>query len=429
MNRLTKLVIVLLSLLVLSYVGLGYLLGQTRAERAYRPLTVFTEVLQHIQQDYVEDPNMQLVTSSALRGLLEALDSNSSYLSPAEYAEYRKRSQNGPKGRTGAILSKRFGYVVIVSVLPESPAERAGLRYGDLVESIEGFTTREMSIEQAEMLLAGEPGTNAKLSVVRRAGSESQTITVGRAVLASPRLVAEPIPTVEPGAEANYAYLRIPSFDAGRTEAVRDALVALERRGARRLVLDLRDTASGDPREAIATARLFLTNGMIGSLRGQTVSTQEYAAEPGRVVWSHPVAVLISNSTSGAAEILAAALAETARGQTFGARSFGTASEQKLIPLEDGAAIVLTVAKYYSPGGTSIPDHGVTPSVEVTAAAEDGEAERMRLAVPDPARDPALRRAMEWLRGESGEKQTACGRDAEAGKAEPSRRERAARAA
>lgn len=422
MNRLTKLVIVLLSLLVLSYVGLGYLLGQTRAERAYRPLTVFTEVLQHVQQDYVEDPNMQLVTSSALRGLLEALDSSSSYLSPAEYAEYKKRSQNGPKGRTGAILSKRFGYVVVVSSLPESPAERAGLRYGDLIESIEGFTTREMSLEQAEMLLAGEPGTSAKLSVVRRAGTESQSITVGRAVLGTTKLVAEPIPTVEPGAEADYAYLRIPSFDAGRSDSVRDALIALERRGARRLVLDLRDTASGDVREAVATARLFLTNGTIGSLRGQTVSTQEFAAEPGRVVWTHPVAVLISNSTSGAAEVLAAALAETARGRTFGTRTFGTASEQKLIPLEDGAAIVLTVAKYYSPGGTSIPDEGVTPNVEVTATAEDGEAERMRLAVPDPARDPVLRRAMQWLRGDSEAKKSACGRDAEELQAEPSRR-------
>jgi carboxyl-terminal processing protease len=421
MSRTTKLVVILLSFLVLSYVGLGYVLGQTRTERAYRPLTVFAEVLQHVQQDYVEEPNMQLVTSSALRGLLEALDPNSSYLSPAEYAEYKKRSQNGPAGRTGATLSKRFGYVVVISVLPESPADRIGLRFGDLIESMEGFTTREMSIEQAEMLMAGEPGTTVNLSVVRRAGSEPQAMAVGRAALRSPQLVADLIPTVEPGAEAELAYLRIPSFDAGRADAVRDALVALERRGARRLVLDLRDCASGDPREAIATARLLIPNGTIGSLRGQTVANQEFSAEPSRVVWTHPVVALISGSTSGAAEVLAAALNETGRGRTVGTRTFGTAAEQKLIPLEDGSAIVLTVAKYYSPGGTSIPDEGVAPSTEVAATAEDSEADRLRLAVPDPARDPALRKALELLRDGSAAKKSACRRPPAEMNARPAR--------
>ena len=172
------------------------------------------------------------------------------------------------------------------------------------------------------------------------------------------------------------------------------------------MVRDLRDCARGDNSEAIATARLFLPSGTIATLRGQTVSSQEFPADASKVVWKYPMTVLISGSTSGAAEVLAAAIGDNKRGELVGDRTFGTASEQKLIPVDDGAAIVLTVANYYTPAGKSIPDDGVAPTVEVRASGEDqGDTTAEETPPAPPTRtpsldDPVLRKAIEILKGE-----------------------------
>jgi carboxyl-terminal processing protease len=392
-NRIGKTTVLVLSLLVFSYVTLGYVLGKTSEETAYRPLGVFSEVLQHIRQDYVEEPNPEMVMNGALRGLLEQLDPRSSYLSPREYTEYKKQSDNPSRGETGAVLSKRFGYVAVVAVLPGSPAEKAGLRQGDVLEAINGFTTREMSIGQAQVLLGGEPGTGVKLQVIRPGRSEAQDVEVVRAALSAPKILAERI-------EGEVAYLRVPTLAAGKANEVREKLQQFDRQGARKLILDLRDTAVGEAQEGIALARLFLSSGKIATLRGQTVSAQDFSADPSKVVWKHPVSVLISFGTSGAAEIAAAALAENKRAETFGERTFGSASEQKTIPLDDGAALILTVANYHTPAGRSIPAEGVTPSVEVRAAREDTDFTDPGPATAHPSLDdPVLKRALEHLRG------------------------------
>src|SRR3954462_11372272 len=168
MSRFSKFIVLGLSFLVFLYVGLGYVLGQSQGddERTYRSLTVYSEVLQRIQEDYVDEPNLGLVTTGALHGLLESLDPFSGYMSPREYTDYKEKQKNPAKGEVGAIIAKRFGYVVVISVLPGSPAEKAGLRSGDVVESIAGFTTREMSYAQAKVMLDGAPNSTVKMSVV-----------------------------------------------------------------------------------------------------------------------------------------------------------------------------------------------------------------------------------------------------------------------
>src|SRR5579862_4743199 len=172
MNRVSKAIVVSLSLLVFGYVSLGYLLGKTDDDKTYRSLTVYGEVLQHIQEDYVDAPDLSAVTAGSLHGLLESLDPYSAYLSPREYADYKEKLKNPPKGESGITAAKRFGYVMVVSVLPDSPAEKAGLRSGDILEAIGGFTTRDMSVAQADALLNGAPGTNVKAAVVRRGLTE-----------------------------------------------------------------------------------------------------------------------------------------------------------------------------------------------------------------------------------------------------------------
>ncbi|MBI3669922.1 MAG: PDZ domain-containing protein [Acidobacteria bacterium] len=405
MSRLAKLVVITLSVLVLCYVGLGYVLGKTGEDKTYRSLTVFGEVLQHIQQDYVEEPNLPLVTAGALHGLLESLDPMSSYLSPREYTDYKQKLQSGARAEVGATLSKRFGYIVVVSVLPDSPAAKAGLRYGDLLEAIAGFTTREMSVGQAQILLAGQPGTAVKVAVVRRGHTEPQDVELIRAQLAPTHALADKV-------TPDVAYIRVPALDAGRANEIREKLLQFDRQGIRKLVLDLRDCGRGETSEAVAAARLFLTSGTIGALRGQTVARQEFVAEPGKAVWKHPMTVLISGSTSGAAEILAAGIGGNKRGEVVGTHTFGTASEQKLIELEDGAAVVLTIANYYTPGGKSIAEEGVVPTEVVRAAGEDQadsrdeetpptpQAEHPAWRLPPPE-DPVLRKAIELLKGDT----------------------------
>ncbi|MCL6480154.1 MAG: PDZ domain-containing protein [Firmicutes bacterium] len=398
MNRQTRIVVLVVSLFVFGYVAFGYVLGQAANERAYRSLTVFSEVLQHIHQDYVEEPDLRSVTAGALHGLLEALDPYSSYMSPAEFAEYKAKKAAGAVGESGLALSKRFGYIAVVSVLPGSPAEKAGLQHGDVLESIAGFTTREMSVGQAENLLAGEPGSTVRVSVVRRAATEPLELTLTLARLSPPQLHVERFPMGSDHSGAVTGFLRIPALTAALVAELREQLVQFDRQGVRQLILDLRDCALGENAEAISAARLFLPSGKIASLRGQKFDNREFAADPARVVWPHPMAVLISNSTSGPAEILAAAIAGNQRGQTLGTRSFGSASEQRLLPLEDGAALILTVAKYYTPDGKPILDEGVAPTVEFASSAEEtaSAATRERRSYQD---DPLVRRALEVLQG------------------------------
>src|SRR6266705_178226 len=145
MSRFAKIAVVSLSLLIFSYVGLGYMLGKSDDDKAYRSLTVYREVLQRVQEDYVDEPNLTLVTAGALHGLLESLDPFSGYLSPREYTDYKDKQKGNIRGEVGATVAKRVGYVVVVSVLPGSPAEKAGMRGGDILDSVAGFTTREIS--------------------------------------------------------------------------------------------------------------------------------------------------------------------------------------------------------------------------------------------------------------------------------------------
>lgn len=364
MNRAARIGIFSLSIVIFCYAGIGHVLGRTSDDKAYKSLTVYGEVLQKIQQDYVDDPNMRTVTAGALHGLLESLDPQSSYLTPREYEEYKKKLANPGTGETGLTLSKRFGYIIVLSVLPDSPGVKAGIRSGDLLESVGGFTTRDMSVGQALNLLNGQPGTGIKVAVIRRGKATPDDVDIVREKLATPKLVVQK-------ADPDILVLRFPSLDTGRAEEVRSRLLDAEKQGIRKVILDLRESGRGPVSEAISIARLFIPNGTLATLRGQTVSTQVFSADPKQVIWKNPVSLLVDTTTSGAAEVLASAIQANHRGDVVGERTFGLASEQKLITLDDGAALILTVANYYNADGKSILEEGVTPTEVVRADAQD----------------------------------------------------------
>jgi carboxyl-terminal processing protease len=364
MNRAARIGILAASVAIFCYAGIGHVLGRTPDDKAYKSLTVYGEVLQKIQSDYVDEPNMHLVTAGSLHGLLESLDPESSYLTPREYTEYKQKIQSAGTGDTGLNLSKRFGYIIVISVLPDSPAEKAGIRSGDIFESVGGFTTRDMSVGQALNLLNGPVGSGVKVGVIRRGRAQPEEVDVVRQKLATPRIVTQKT-------DPDILALRLPSLDAGRADDVRNKLIEAEKQGIHKVILDLRECGRGPVSEAVAVARLFIPSGTLATLRGQTVSPQTFAADPAKVVWKNPVSVLIDGSTSGAAEVLASAMVANHRGDVVGERTFGLASEQKLITLDDGSALFLTVANYYNAGGKSILEDGVTPSEVVRAAVED----------------------------------------------------------
>jgi carboxyl-terminal processing protease len=406
MNRFARYSILTISVLIVCWVGIGHVLGRTANDKAYKSLVVYGEVLQKIQQDYVDEPNMHLVTAGSLHGLLESLDAESSYLTPREYTEYKEKSSDPATGETGLNLSKRSGYIVVTSVLPDSPADKGGFRTGNFLESIAGFTTREMSIGQAKNLLTGQPGTAVKIGVIRRGKTDPDQVELVRQKLAPEKLIVQKV-------DDTTLAIRFPTLDAGRADEVRARLLEAQKQGITHIILDVRDCGRGNASEALVLARLFIPSGTMVTLKGQTVPEQTFAADPSKVVWKGPVSVLVDISSAGAAEVLAVSFANSKRGDIVGERTFGVASEQKLIPMDDGAALILTVANYYNADGKSILEEGVTPTTVVraaSAASEDGEdgeevsstpdAQKEPPAGPRPlsADDPVLRKALELLK-------------------------------
>jgi len=390
------------SFAVLLFVVVGEVGGvhASSNDGSYRQLQVYSEVLTRVQSEYVEEPNIPKVTDGALHGLLEALDSNSSYM-PADAYQAYKSHKSEARGGIGAVVSKRFGYAAVVAVLPGSGAEKAGIEQTDIFESIEGKSTREMSLPEIRNLLAGAPGSTVNVAVVRARRAEPQKIVITRDVENIP-------PVTDKMLDDGIGYIKTEALTKGKAQEIASKIKSLEHSGAKKILLDLRNCAEGDESEGVATANLFLNHGTIAYLQGQKYPKEAFNADPAKAITNLPVAVLVNRGTAGAAEIVAGAILENARGDLVGDKTFGDGSVQKTIPLQDGGALILSVAKYYSPTGKAFQDVAVTPNVLV-ADADDGSvgpddedgapaANPDQDATPKPAADDQLNKAVEVLK-------------------------------
>ena len=395
----TKAAVLACSFAILLFTVAGGL-GGVRAssgDGAYRQMQVYSEVLTHVNQDYVEEPNVTKVTDGALHGLLEALDSNSSYLSPKEYQDYKARNSNA-RADIGVAISKRFGYAAVISVIPGGPADKAGIEGSDIFEAIEGQSTREMSLAEIRSLLGGAPGSTVAVSVVRARRAEPQKVVITRDV------VVIPTPS-ERMLEDNVGYVKVDAFTKGKTQEIAAHIKALQKQGAKKLILDLRNNGEGEESEGIATANLVLNHGTITYLQGQKYPREAFTADPAKAITNLPLVVLVNHGTAGPAEIVAAAVLDNGRGDIVGDKTFGDGSVQKLIDLPDGAALILSVAKYYSPLGKAIQDTAITPNVLVADADDDVNVpdDDQEAAPPEdnapkaPQPDEQLRKAIEVL--------------------------------
>ena len=361
----TKFSLILLSATLAFYAGFGAWISTRAQQPANDPnaqLRIFDNVLQHIQNDYVDEPNMEKVRAGALRGLAYGLDPYSTYLTADQVKEFNDDTRKNDVG-IGAELSQVASYLYVIAPLKGSPADVAGVRAGDIIEYIDGKATRDISLYDAKQLLNGAPGTDVKLRVLR-ANSRPLTVNVKRGSVRAP--VAEA--RMEPG---KIGVVKINSLADGEAADVRARVQDLTKQGAQKLVLDLRDTASGTLNEGIAVANLFIKDGVIAQTIGRENKTlKTFSADPKLFVFGGPVVGIINNGTAGAAEIVASAIMERNRGQVVGEKSFGAGAEQQLFTLRDGDGLLLTVVKWASATakpflGEDRSHSGITPSVEV----------------------------------------------------------------
>ncbi|MGA8939002.1 MAG: S41 family peptidase [Acidobacteriaceae bacterium] len=332
--------------------------GNPAPQDAYNQINVYGEVLQHIQADYVEVPNISKVTNGALRGLLESLDADSSYLTPADFKTYQ--ADHGGNAQVGINVSKRYGYATVVSVVPGSPADKAGLSDGDIIEAIGTEDTRNLSLAMIHLLLEGPPDTKLDLAVIGPRSAKPQKMTLNRI------LVVEPPATETEYDNASILYLKPIIIDHDHVQQIEARLKAMSKDGNKKILLDLRDVAAGDMPEAVRLANFFIGNGTIASLEGQKYPKQLFSADPAKAInTKSPLVVLVNHGTSGPAELVAGALQDDGRAQLVGEKTFGEGSLQKTFDLPDGGAVILSIAKYASPSGKQFENAAVTPGTVV----------------------------------------------------------------
>ncbi|MGA2535047.1 MAG: S41 family peptidase [Terracidiphilus sp.] len=393
MSRFFKRLVFVLSVSVFAALGLGFGLGEFGLfgvhaggdqDGAYRQMRVYAEVLKKIQTDYVVAPNVNDVTTGALHGLLESLDSDSSYLTPTEYKIYKERPASGV-AQVGLNVSKRFGYATVVNVSPGSPADHEHIADGDVIESIGDQSTRELSLAVIRLMLEGKPGTQVTISLVRPRKSDPDKLTLTR-VLPSPPPMAE-----QQYENSTILYLKPGTLTAARVDEIAAKIKSAGKN--RKVLLDLRDSAGEDAEQGVRLANFFIKQGTLATLVGQKFTTQTFTADPAKVLTDAPLAVLVNRGTYGAAELVAGAILDAKRGDLVGERTFGEGAVQKTIELPDGAALLLTVAKYETPSGKKIEDEAVTPNVVAGETIADDSDEGT------PAKDDeALNKALDILK-------------------------------
>jgi carboxyl-terminal processing protease len=391
-SRLFERLVFVLSLAIFAALGLSFLLGEFNLfgvhaggeeDGAYRQMGVYAEVLKKVQSDYVTVPNISDVTAGALHGLLESLDADSSYLSPTEYKIYKERPAGGD-AQTGIHVSKRYGYATVVSAEPGSSAAQDRLSDGDVIESIDGQSTRELSLAVIRLMLEGKTGSTVDLSVVLPFKTDPEKLTLTRSVVAPAGLEARQLEN------STILYLKPGDLTAARVDEI--AARIKEAGPARKILLDLRDSYGEDEKQGLRLANFFVKQGTLATLEGQKFPAQTFSADPALYLTGAPLAVLTNRGTYGAAELAAGAIEDLKRGDVVGERTFGEGSVQKTIDLPSGAALLLTVAKYESPSGNKIQDNAVTPTVAVEQPSEEEE------QTQPPKTDETLDKAVELLK-------------------------------
>jgi len=350
---------------VLLLGGGGFLLwqggfGQAVAATNYEQLQKFSKIMEMVRRSYVEEIPDEKLIDGALTGLLSSLDPHSTYMDKDMYKQMQVDT-TGKFGGLGIEITSSEGAIRIVTPIEDTPADKAGVKAGDLIVKIDDVLTRDMSLAEGVKLMRGKPGTSITLTIVRSGETAPLEISIVRDIIKVKSVKSD---FVAPG----YAYLRITQFQERTSDLLKKDVAELKKKAGGHLygaVLDLRNNPGGLLDEAVSVSDLFLDKGGIVSTKSRTGRNLSFTAKTGDVLGGVALTVLINNGSASASEIVAGALQDNHRAVLLGAKSFGKGSVQSVVGLPDGSAIKLTTALYYTPSGRSIQATGIVPDVEV----------------------------------------------------------------
>jgi carboxyl-terminal processing protease len=324
-------------------------------------LRTFTEIFAKIKNDYVEPIDDKALLESAIRGMLAGLDPHSAYLVPDDY----KQLQQGTSGEFGGLgieVGMEDGFVKVIAPIDDTPAARAGIEAGDLIIRLDDTPVKGLSLGDAVKLMRGKPGSSIDLTVVREGRDKPFKVTITRDVIKVRSVKSRVL-------EEGYGYVRITQFQTRTGENLREAITELRQAGGGKLhglVLDLRNNPGGVLSAAVSVSDAFLTDGLIVYTDGRLDDAKlKFNAKPTDVLDGAPIIVLVNGGSASASEIVAGALQDHKRAIIMGEKTFGKGSVQTILPMENGSALKLTTARYYTPKGTSIQAEGITPDIAV----------------------------------------------------------------
>lgn len=324
-------------------------------------LRIFTEVFGKVKSDYVESVGDQKLLEDAIHGMLAGLDPHSAYLSPESFKEMRIGTE-GKFGGLGIEVTMENGFVKVVAPIDDTPAQRAGLKSGDLITRLDDTPVKGMSLNEAVKKMRGKPDTDIKLTVVREGEPKPLEFVITRAVI---RIASVKGELLEPG----YAYVRVSQFQSNTADTLRRKISDLKKEAEGELnglILDLRNNPGGVLNGAVSVSDMFVTDGVIVSTKGRLEESQvKYTATPNDYLKEAPMVVLVNGGSASASEIVAGALQDHGRAVIMGTKTFGKGSVQTILPINNGAALKITTARYYTPKDRSIQATGIIPDVIV----------------------------------------------------------------
>lgn len=377
-----RVLVLAVSLPIIAFAVVGGFMSKASAkEDSYQYLRIFEDVVTLIVNNYVEAVNVDKVMHGAMHGLADGLDPDSAYLDIEQVKAFDKADTTGT-AQTGVELTRQY-YLRVIAAHDGSPAARAGLMPGDYIRAIDGQSTRDTTVYAGQRLLRGKAGTKVRLTVLRGNAAEPHDVELVREDVAASAVKGR---IAAPGT----GYLRVAEFNKSTTDQIKSEVASLTKSGATKLVIDLRASAFGDVDLGLSAAKLFVKNGVLAYRQDRGKEKETISAAAGDGAIAIPVAVLVDNGTSGAAELFAAALTGNKRGTLVGEHTLGRAARQKLVRLPDGAALLLTHLVYLTPGGAVIHDKGLVPDVAVAEPDVD-------FGQPAPTKDPILDKAIETL--------------------------------
>jgi len=356
----------LLFMILLVFITSKLTLANTEEEKdvdvlPLNEIRTFAEIFSKIKNDYVENINDKKLLENAIRGMLRGLDPHSAYLDKEAYKELQEGA-SGKFGGLGIEVGYENGFVKVISPIDDTPAQRAGVKAGDLIIKLDGKSVKDISLMEAVKMMRGKPGSEIVLTILREGEEKPFNLPVVRDVITVKNIKSE---TIEPG----LMYIRISNFQIHTVDDMRKSLKKLKNENTdnlKGLVLDLRNNPGGLLSAAVGVSDLFLNNGLIVYTEGRIKDSKlKFTAKPTEVFKNIPIIVLVNGGSASASEIVAGALQDHKRAIIMGERTFGKGSVQTILPMSDETALKLTTARYYTPSGRSIQASGIEPDMIV----------------------------------------------------------------